>query len=142
MKTSCTCKICTLMCKNNPCWPTPDEARALIAAGYGDKLMTDWWEDYPSNVKLLCPSVVGFEGSSAPIMPGFGGFIGWTKGRCTLLTDDDLCALHEAGLKPLEGRVATHDMTREDSDDVRKSIVDLWRTEQANFNFAYCGEEW
>lgn len=33
---SCTCEECQAMCRQ-PCWPTPDEARALIKAGYSHR---------------------------------------------------------------------------------------------------------
>ena len=38
----CACGGCSQMC-TRPCWPTPEEARRLIRAGLGDRLMLDYW---------------------------------------------------------------------------------------------------
>jgi hypothetical protein len=86
----CRCEVCKEMCKR-PCRPTPAEAQALIAAGYGKRLMLDayvlddyvplvdgWpWslrtpslpcskEDLKRVVYLLCPATRGWAGKEAP----------------------------------------------------------------------------
>jgi len=133
----CACKTCVSMCKTNPCWPTPNEVRELIKAGYGDRLMIDWWEDYPEDIHLFCPASENFEKSRAPeAQDSIEYFAGWTKGRCTFLSKDNKCELHDKGLKPLEGRVATHKTeNNKESERVRNYIVHLWKGEQENFIF-------
>lgn len=109
-ETACGCAECVEMCERRACWPTPDEARALIQAGYGDRLMLDWWAGGGhdgGDILLLSPGEVGREGNRAGSWPG---------GRCTFLTADKKCELHDAGLKPLEGRAASCD------DDVNAGI--------------------
>lgn len=134
---NCQCSKCVNMCRSNPCWPTPDEARALITAGFADRLMTDWWEAYPDDILLLCPASRGSEGTRAPELDNISDlFAGWSKGACVFLTEANLCELHDLGLKPLEGKMAMHDSTAEECQTTREHIVELWKTEQNNFNFA------
>lgn len=68
--------------------------------------------------------------------------------RCTFLTPEGRCELHDKGLKPLEGRVALHynnddeaDARRQDelSDGVRAYIVRLWREARGRFRFNDAG---
>ena len=37
----CTCEECVNMCKTYSCTPMPQEAKALIDAGFSDRLMLD-----------------------------------------------------------------------------------------------------
>jgi hypothetical protein len=123
-ETTCACAICAGFCKNKPCWTTEAEARALIVAGFSDRLMLEWWdEDDGTSLEFLVPAIVGYESKRSPDVP---------TGRCTFLTADDKCELHALGLKPLEGRVAYHsDEERHtkttQSHDVRRVILDSWR---------------
>lgn len=112
------------MCERRPCWPTPDEAKRIKDAGFGDRLMIDYWVESPTDIKIECPAIVGYEGLNAPFIP---------VGRCTFLKDG-LCELHDLGLKPLEGRVASCQGTVEDSQAVRDFIVSEWRNNQEQFN--------
>ncbi len=99
----CTCHVCQAMCQQRPCWPTPDEAIAIIDAGFGPRLMLDYWAgDENTHRDILCPAIVGYERRGAPY---------WPRGRCTFLTSDNLCELHDLGLKPHEGRLASCDST-------------------------------
>jgi hypothetical protein len=62
--------------------------------------MNDYWVGGGPNeedIQILSPAIKGYEGLSAPFTP---------IGKCTFLTRDDLCELHDLGLKPLEGRLA------------------------------------
>lgn len=100
-ETTCSCQKCVSMCKDRPCWPTPEEAERLIENGFADKLMLDWWcggGEGDTDIYLLGPAIEGHEGQRAPY---------WPWGRCNLLTKDGLCSLHDKGLKPLEGRAAS-----------------------------------
>lgn len=98
-----SCRPCVVMCEQRPCWPTPTEAQALISAGYSDRLMDDYWAggggpDGDEDIHLLSPAIVGRESGNAPF---------WPNGRCTFLSPEGLCELHDLGLKPFEGRVAS-----------------------------------
>lgn len=94
--TSCTCDECKQMCQR-PCWPTPEEAQKLIDAGYGDRLMNDYWARTKGDIQILSPASKGYEGRMTPFWPG---------GGCTFQDEDGLCELHDLGLKPMEGRKA------------------------------------
>ena len=96
MMKSCTCEECKEMCQR-PCWPTPEEAKKLIEAGYGDRLMSDYWARAESDIHILGPALKGYEGQSTPF---------WPKGQCTFQDENGLCQLHDKGLKPYEGRKA------------------------------------
>jgi hypothetical protein len=97
-ESECKCIFCIQMCTTRPCWPLPEEAYSLISAGYANRLMADYW-DIPSSKKfIIAPALEGWEGMVAPFNP---------LGRCAFLTADNLCELHGAGLKPIEGRIAS-----------------------------------
>jgi hypothetical protein len=92
-------------CKVSPCWPTLADAARLILEGYGTQLMLVRYE----GVSMLTPAAVGFKGKAGPpqrmlyIFPPV-----WGRGRCSFLTAENRCELHAPGLKPLEGRLASH----------------------------------
>lgn len=112
---TCSCDICKSMCER-PCWPTPEEAFALIEAGLGPRLMQDEWVPAP---QLLCPALIGHEGGYAPFIP---------YGKCTFQTADGLCELHNLGLKPFEGRMAHHDHTVNKG--LHPSVAETWANEE------------
>lgn len=123
-ETSCSCPKCVKMCEHRPCWPTAEEASRLIDADYGPRMMNDYWvggggEDNDSDIQIISPAKFGYEGKYAPF---------WPTGRCSLLTDEGKCPLHDLGLKPLEARVADC-KSKTDDQDVRKFIVGTWNTE-------------
>lgn len=112
---SCTCSKCARACEHNPGWMTPDEALAAVEAGHAVRLMLDWLEpsDEVGNedrIPILCPASEGYEGEDAPEMPEEDFitliFSPWFKGRCTFLTPDSKCEIHDSGFKPLECREA------------------------------------
>lgn len=123
----CSCSRCVSMCENRPCWGTPEEIEAIIDAGFGDKLMIDYWEASPNNINMAQPAIIGYEKQRAPF---------WPRGRCAFL-EKGLCTLHDKGLKPLEGRSAdckTHGLSREEYNKslqtLREFIVNKWKTTQ------------
>ena len=107
------CPRCVSMCAERPGWPTVREAEALLDAGYGGRLMLDWWVmlSTPDDVYVLSPAFIGREGRYATERP---------EGRCTFLTREGLCELHEVG-KPLECAVA--DCRWEERTEERKVAV-------------------
>lgn len=134
----CSCERCRRMCEERPCWPTPAEAIALLDAGRGSSLMLDYWsggfpspeDEFPDSVDILGPAIVGCEGRGAPFWPG---------GRCTFLSQQGLCSLHDRGLKPAEGRKAGHvtpdglhkAVARTWDSDLGRAAVARWRAEGA-----------
>ena len=107
------------MCKERPCWGTPDEIEKIIEAGYADKLMEDYWAGSP-DIYLAAPAIRRYEGRRAPFMP---------IGECAFL-ENDLCILHDAGLKPLEGRAApcgSNEDAPHEGTKIRAYIVREWK---------------
>lgn len=122
----CSCEICVRMCETRPCWGTPEDIEKIINAGFGKRLMLDYWCDTP-DINLLCPAIVGYENKNAPF---------WPNGRCTFLNEKGLCELHDLGLKPTEGKVAIHGKKDEDThyevaktwkNEKGKILIKLWR---------------
>lgn len=105
VETVCSCEKCVNMCKyTRPCWGTPEEFERIIDAGYGRKLMLDWWIASP-NIYFLSGAIIGYEGQRAPPIP---------MGQCAFLDKNNRCELHDKGLKPTEGRVVIHDQGYDD----------------------------
>lgn len=94
--------------------PTPDEARDLIRAGYGERLATYRFEWRGQVFRLVGPAPAGHEGSRD--RPDT------LVGPCTFLRNGK-CELHEPGLKPSEGRLASHDR---DPFPIRLSVANTW----------------
>lgn len=89
----CSCNSCLNMCRQTPCLGTPLDIHNLIEAGYGDRLSETVWV---AGLRYGVPPV-------AMIQSEFDE----GRGCCTFLTDFGLCELHEIGLKPTEGKLAT-----------------------------------
>lgn len=94
----CTCDKCKNMCKV-PCIGTPKDIEAIIDAGYADRLKETMW-------------MVGYlavkEKPIAMIQPTEKD--GW----CAFRQPDGLCELHDRGLKPTEGVLASCKVVEED----------------------------
>lgn len=130
----CSCRVCKDMC-NRACWPTPDEAAALIDAGYIDKLMLDVWVggfdgDY-KDCYIVCPATPGHAGGWAPGLgpdASFADFFGYgLQNGCVMQTSKGLCSLHDKGLKPIEGRVAHHG---KDSVNLHEAVARTWNNDK------------
>lgn len=115
----CDCQECRIMCRR-PCWPTPDEAFELIAAGYAQNMMYDYWARIEGDIGVIAPALKGREGDHAPFMP-------YSEDGCTFW-HNGLCQLHDRGLKPLEGRMTYACRENEDGFD-REQLVALWDTD-------------
>ena len=107
------------MCKDRPCWGTPEEIQKIIDAGHGDKLMKDWWVAEP-DILILSPAIVGYENETAPESP---------RGRCTFLTPDNMCEIHD--LKPLEGKAAIHSNDSRREHDNHELAAMTWNNEKS-----------
>lgn len=120
---TCSCPKCIGMCHKRPCWPLPDEAEAIMNAGFGNLLMEDYWVDSPRDVPIIAPAVSGSGGLTAPF---------WVEGECVFLDEHDRCILHNPGLKPIEGRLAHHDEEVQGISwyEIHESIAKTWDTDR------------
>src|SRR5579863_7456826 len=119
----CDCEKCRAMCRK-PCWGTPEDISRLIQAGYGDRLMLEYWtgECDKKDIEFPAPALKEFEGGTAPFIPK-------SEGGCTFWKDG-LCELHEKGLKPTEARVVDHGELNKDID-VHGLVAQEWNNEEA-----------
>lgn len=119
------------------CWPTPQEAKLLIEAGYGDKLMLDVWHNSKDgDTELLCPATPGYETKGAPgrdpvsILESLLGGPNPLRGGCVFQEPETkLCLLHSEGLKPFEGRKSCCKI--ENGKGLHKAVASSWDTEEA-----------
>ena len=87
-ESTCSCSTCQHMCRVAPCLGTPSDILKIAEAGHADKLLiTGWAAGVPYNIPMV-PMV-------QPKMTPTG---------CIFLVNN-LCTLHEDGLKPTEGRL-------------------------------------
>jgi len=94
----CKCQKCKQQCKT-PCLGTPEDILRLIKAGYKERLaITHWWVGIARG-KLDFP-VIMIQARQED------------NGYCTFF-HDGLCELHDLGLKPTEGRLSHHSITKE-----------------------------
>lgn len=120
--TACDCDECVEMCERRPCWGTPEEIDQLIQLGYGNRFMCDYWVDtLDCDINIIAPAIVGYEGKAAPF---------WPQGRCTFLTDDNKCELHDTGFKPKEGRLAICGEAGT-PDNLHEEVAMQWDTDEA-----------
>lgn len=96
---ACKCKQCKDQCRT-PCLGTPEDIIKLIEAGYVDRLKPTMWLTGMALGKLTYP---------IPMIQAEAMDNGW----CTFRRDDGLCELHDLGLKPTEGRLSHHTITKE-----------------------------
>lgn len=85
---TCDCQECQSMCAF-PCMGTPQEMESIIKAGYA----------YPN--KLVVCSDNHPDLDFTVVKPR-------RVGKHCVYFEDGKCQLHDAGLKPLEGRIAIH----------------------------------
>lgn len=108
------CKDCAIGKKfcSRACWPIPEEAKKIMDAGLGNKLMLDYWVA-PINIYILCPATPGFESKDAPDPDNPWEYLDILsglkkdplKGGCTFQDPaNGYCVLHDIALKPAEGR--------------------------------------
>ena len=90
----CSCSKCKSLC-HTPCLGTPDDINKLLEAGYENRLTpTLWWIGVMFGltnkpIKMVQPRLE-------------------ENGWCTFCQPDGLCELHDKGLKPTEGKLASH----------------------------------
>jgi hypothetical protein len=114
---SCTCDECKEMCAR-PCWPTPSEVEKIIAMGYGERLMLDFWWPGGKKVYVVCPAAC--KGAS-------GRYARHEGKRCLFQNKRGLCELHDK-CKPMEGRLAS--CTSKDGWALRGRVAKTWNTKR------------
>lgn len=93
----CACSTCKSMCKRQPCIGTPEDIVKIIQAGHSSKLAFTVWgvglatKTYDKPIEMIQPLQLD-------------------NGYCAFLDENELCSLHEAGLKPTEGKLAHHSL--------------------------------
>lgn len=89
----CGCEKCKQMCRT-PCLGTPEDIERLAIAGYADRLCLSLW---------CVGKMAGLTDKPLTIVAPRQEPDGW----CTFRLPDGRCELHDKGLKPLEGKLAT-----------------------------------
>lgn len=91
----CACKECINQCKTAPCLGTPSDILKIIAAGYKNQIAFTKWG---AGIKQNIPPIT-------MLQPYFD----IERGCCTFLDENKKnCTLHDAGLKPTEGKLSHH----------------------------------
>jgi hypothetical protein len=93
---SCACSLCRDMCKTVPCMGTPGDILRIINNGFIEKLI---WTDWAAGVKFGIDPVTMIQPRQLP------------NGHCSFLTADNKCELHDKGIKPIEGKLAAHNVS-------------------------------
>lgn len=93
----CKCQSCRSQCKT-PCLGTPDDIISLMQAGYGGRLKLSYW---------CVGMLLGKIDRPIPMVQAIQ-----TEEGCTFFRDG-LCEIHDKGLKPTEGRLSYHTITKE-----------------------------
>jgi hypothetical protein len=96
------------------CLPTPAEVKALVDAGYRDRLAFYQKDPTSDAVGVIAPKLVG---------AGVGVQRKRVGAPCTFYLNGK-CELHELGLKPLEGRLAHH---LRKTDSVTMAVAMYWK---------------
>ena len=93
----CRCATCKAQCRT-PCLGTPEDILRILKAGYKERLSPTLW-----GVGL----VTGHLQYAIRMVQARQ-----VNGYCTFFRNG-LCELHDAGLKPTEGKLSHHTITRE-----------------------------
>ena len=102
----CKCRLCKQQC-HTPCLGTPQDILKLIESGYKDRLAPTEW---------LVGMIMGVIDMPVPMIQAK------QEGDWCTFYKDGLCELHDAGLKPTEGRLSHHSI-RLDNFKPSKSIA-------------------
>lgn len=118
---SCKCDRCMTMC-SVPCLPTVEETDLLIKNGFGLNLM----RYNAMAADIIMPAGLNKERVTT-IHKGRSG--------CVFQDGDNMCILHDEGLKPLEARLAHHNYRHYfrphqiDYLDLDEAFVEDWLTD-------------
>lgn len=120
LPSECSCDKCKRMC-HAPCFMSVEDAEKMLDAGYAKRLMFDDLPGMYDPGAILKPALKGYEGQQAP----------WDTSSmkgCTFWTKDKKCALHDKGLKPLQGRIAIHGNTAYDGEYLAELSKEDWES--------------
>lgn len=125
LETACSCNTCKNMCKIQPCIGTPEDIAKLVLAGHGGKMAKTTWM-----VGMLTGT------TSAPI--DMYQIMANEDNSCPFLDENNLCELHDAGLKPTEGRLSHHTdaetFTGDFMDTINYKVAVSWVDEDGDNN--------
>ena len=150
------CKGCSSGIKfcQRPCWPIPSEAKALIEAGHGNRLMLDFWarrDDEGGDIMIVAPANPNREGQYAPgfliedaedeeeitsiekmeklLKTLFSSTdeVNGIRSGCVFQSPEGLCELHNLGLKPAEGKKSC---CKIDLDGLHWAVAETWESEE------------
>ena len=128
-ESECSCLTCQEMC-HRPCWGTPQDIEKIIDAGFGERLMLDYYYDLDVDadggvdIENLCPALKGFEKKRAPFVPR-------DEKGCTFFKEGK-CELHDLKLKPTEGKLAYCKpiLSRDDEMSIHEEIGRTWDSDE------------
>lgn len=116
--TACKCAICKEQCRT-PCLGTPEDILRLIKAGYGNRLKLTQW-------------CVGMLVGKIPYPITMIQAQLEDNGYCTFF-HDGLCELHDLGLKPTEGKLSSHILSKDNfqfSKSLSWNVAKEWLSEK------------
>jgi hypothetical protein len=116
----CSCERCANMCMTSPCFPTPQEVEVLIEEGFGDQLSPTKFINIQDGKVYNVIAPIGIQTAH-----NIGG-INIMLPTCVFFKDKK-CQLHNLCLKPLEGRLASHNNTEEQSLALRLKVLETWK---------------
>lgn len=120
-KNNCSCNQCKLMCYVSPCFPTPQDVDNLIRAGFEQNLKPTAYInlDTLQRYDLIAPDseqIITIDKNGNNIV----------LNKCVFLDDNNLCKLHDLGLKPIEGKLAIHNREQSETVKLRVSVCKTW----------------
>lgn len=118
---SCSCNHCKMMCYVSPCFPTPDDVINLINAGYEDQLAPTLYIDLS---KIQKYQVIAPKSKAMLYTKEDGEQV--LLHKCNFLNENNLCSLHDKGLKPTEGRLAKCGNSEEKAVQLRVAVCNTW----------------
>ena len=125
-RSECRCYRCVSACYRFPGWFEPGQAERVaehlgttVEDLFRSRLIVDYWCDgCRDDIYVLAPSNQRNEpGEVVPFLK--------PDGRCTFLTDDNRCEIHE--VKPTECAIDHHEMSDEDYYRWRAANAESWR---------------
>src|ERR1700722_14752638 len=113
---ACSCNKCSDMCRRQVCIGTPNDMLTVANNGFSEYLVSSLW-------------LVGLQ-IGIPPMEMVQIKFDTKKRRCSMLTDEGLCKLHDLGLKPTEGVLSSmhHNSDKEMKQGyiMYSTIIALW----------------
>lgn len=118
MPGDCSCEKCQSMCKT-PCIPTPTDVIKIIEHGDLNIIQKIWPTNWATGL---------FAGTHDRIIQIMAPELDTKKGHCVFFKNG-LCQLHDLGLKPLEGRLASCKATRALEESPLFDIIKTWEND-------------